>query len=212
MISAIIFDMDGVIVDSEPFWQQAEKTVFTALGVKVTDELSLQTQIMTTAAVTQFWYDRYPWNDVSHSEVEARVVDSVIESIQNHDCIMPGLKDSVTQLKKLGIKLGLATNSPYRVIPKVLEKAGLSQLFDAIVSAEQVKQGKPAPDVYLSALKQLAVDAADTWAIEDSNSGARSALAAGLQVIGFGPKPLKGVQHQIDGFHQLDVQTLHKRS
>lgn len=208
MVEAVIFDMDGVIVDSEPFWKRAEKEVFTALGVRVTDKLSKQTQRMTTREVAQFWFDRDPWQGVTLQQSEDRVVDRVISLITEHDCIMPGFQDMVRQLKSKGVKIGLATNSPYRIIPAVLAKAGLESSFDVTVSAEFEEYGKPYPDVYLTALKQLEVKAAQAMAIEDSNSGIKAARRAGLNVIGFNRRALKGALYQVEAYDQLDLNNL----
>ena len=208
MIKAVIFDMDGVIVDSEPFWQQAEEEVFTALGVKVTDKLRKQTQWMTTAEVAHFWYNQQPWQGVSLKQTEERVVDRVIELIQSHDCLMPGVQHTVKTLKAMGMKIGLATNSPYRIIPEVLRKAKLASSFDAICSAEFEVQGKPQPDVYLSALSKLEVTAAQARAIEDSNSGIKAARRAGMNVIGLNTRKLSGALYQVSSFHELNLGNL----
>ena len=208
MLEAVIFDMDGVIVDSEPFWQRAEKEVLTELGVQVTDKLCKQTQRMTTAEVAQFWFDRNPWSGVTLQESEERVVDRVISLINHHDCIMPGLQALVRHLKSKGIKVGLATNSPYRVIPAVLAKTGLESSFDATISAEYEEKGKPAPDVYLSALDRLRVNPENAMAIEDSNSGIKAARRAGLHVIGFNSRPLRGALYQVESYAQLDLDNL----
>ncbi len=208
MIKAVIFDMDGVIVDSEPFWQQAEKEVFTALGVKVTDKLSKQTQWMTTAEVAHFWYNQQPWQGVSLKQTEEQVVDRVIELIQSHDCLMPGVQQTVKRLKAMGIKIGLATNSPYRIIPEVLRKAKLASSFDALCSAEFEVQGKPQPDVYFSALSKLEVTAEQALAIEDSNSGIKAARRAGMNVVGLNTRKLSGALYQVSSFHELDLNNL----
>ncbi len=208
MIEAVIFDMDGVIVDSEPFWQQAEEEVFTALGVNVTDKLRKQTQWMTTAEVAHFWYHQQPWQGVTLKQTEERVVDRVIELIQTHDCLMPGVQQTVKSLKAMGMKIGLATNSPYRIIPEVLRKAKLASSFDAICSAEFEVQGKPQPDVYISALSKLEVTAEQALAIEDSKSGIKAARRAGMNVIGLNTRKLSGALYQVSSFHELNLANL----
>ena len=208
MLKAVIFDMDGVIVDSEPFWQQAEIEVFSDLGVEVTDKGRKQTKYMTTAEVAQFWFDQNPWQDVSLQESEQRVVDRVITYIQQEDCLMPGVLDVLEGLKSMQIKVGLATNSPFRIIPHVLAKAQLETHFDALASAEFEEYGKPQPFVYLSALAKLGVRASEAMAIEDSNSGIKAARRAGLHVVGFNSRKLKGALYQVSAFSQLDLDNL----
>lgn len=183
--SAVIFDMDGVLVDSEPLWKKSEYEVFTSLGVQVDDELAQLTQSMTTWEVTKFWYERNPWTHVSIQEAEQMVVARVIELVQKEDCGMAGVKELVTQLKQKNIKTGLATNSPAIIIPYVLKKLELEQGFDVVLSADSVKRGKPAPDIYLHAAQHLGVDAHDCLVIEDSHSGMQAAYAAGMAVAAF---------------------------
>jgi mannitol-1-/sugar-/sorbitol-6-/2-deoxyglucose-6-phosphatase len=183
--SAVIFDMDGVLVDSEPLWKKSEYEVFTSLGVQVDDELAQLTQSMTTREVTKFWYERNPWTHVSILEAEQMVVERVIELVQKEDCGMAGVKELVAQLKQKNIKTGLATNSPAAIIPHVLKKLELEQGFDVVLSADSVKRGKPAPDIYLYAAQHLGVDAHDCLVIEDSHSGMQAASTAGMAVAAF---------------------------
>ena len=96
---AIIFDMDGVLVDSESYWKQAEFEVFTSLGVVVSDELTNQTKAMTTLEVTRFWFERFPWDDLSLEVVEQLVVSRVIALIETEDCLIKGVKSFVEKLK-----------------------------------------------------------------------------------------------------------------
>ncbi len=185
-MKAVIFDMDGVLVDSEPFWSQAEQEVFTSLGVPLTEELCQQTSRMTTSEVAAFWYARAPWSDdVSMFRAERRVIDRVKSLIITSDCIISGVNNLIQDLKSSGLKLGLATNAPEEIIPVVLSKAGLEDSFDAICSSENEDRGKPAPDVYLSVLKQLNVTTSDALAIEDSDSGIKAARQAGMKVAAF---------------------------
>lgn len=211
-MKAVIFDMDGVIVDSEPLWQQAEREVFSDLGVKVTDELCQITQSMTTTEVARFWYKQSPWSDTPVSEAESQVVDRVIELIQKHDCVIPDITRVVGELTSRGFRLGLATNSPYRIIPEVLARADLASAFEVISSSEFEKAGKPEPDVYLSTLKKLAVPPQKCLAIEDSNSGIVAAKKAGIKAIAFcnnGRNPIReAVSLQIQAFAHVDYTAL----
>ncbi len=197
-MKAVIFDMDGVIVDSEPLWQKAEREVFSSLGVEVSDELCQITKSMTTSEVAKFWFSRFPWKGVTLTGAEEMVVDRVITLITTHQCIIPGIQDLVENLKLAGFKLGLATNSPYKIIPEVLKKANLSTTFDVISSAEFEQQGKPAPDVYLSTLKKLNIKAANSIAIEDSNSGIIAAKKAGMKVFAFTNRHQNQILEQVD--------------
>ncbi len=112
-------------------------------------------------------------------------VSRVIELIRIEDCGIDGIKKTVQKLKSLGFKIGLATNAPFRVVPKVLAKLELTHLFDNTTSAEFEEQGKPSPDVYLTASKKLRELGQNCIAMEDSSSGIKAAKREGMTVIGF---------------------------
>src|ERR1044072_1742139 len=113
---AVIFDMDGVLIDSEKFWAQAEKEVFGSLGVKVTEEYCAETKSMTTSEVTQFWYAKFPWKEKELQDVEQMVVSRVMELIEREECHIEGIKNFIEALKAKNYKIGLATNSPEKII------------------------------------------------------------------------------------------------
>lgn len=182
---AVIFDMDGVIIDSEHLWKQAEFDVFSSLGVVVSEEFTPITQAMTTAEVAVFWFEKYPWKNVSLKEVEERVISRVIELIEGNNCAILGIKGFIERLKAQGLKIGVATNSPYRIIPFALQKVGVYELIDVISSAEFEEKGKPDPAVYLSASQKLAIAPHECIVVEDSHSGMIAAKSAGMTVVAF---------------------------
>ncbi len=184
-LKAVIFDMDGVLIDSEKFWTQAELDVFSSYGVQVTEDLAAQTKYMTTQEVTEFWYERFPWENLNVSDLENKVVSKVIELIQAKDCTMSGVQEFIRHLKNKEYKIGLATNAPLRVAHIVLEKLQVRDLFDTIHSSEFEAQGKPHPAVYLTSAKNLGVSPEHCIAIEDSHSGLKAAKEAGMQTIVF---------------------------
>ncbi|WP_244212184.1 hexitol phosphatase HxpB [Flavobacterium psychrophilum] len=185
MQKAVIFDMDGVIIDSENLWEKAEKEVFTALGVNVTYELSELTKSMTTIEATKFWFDKFPWQEKSIDIVEQMVISRVVELIDKEDCKIKGVKEFIERLKAKNYKIGLATNSPNKIIPKVLQKLDIQHLFDTVSSAEFEENGKPSPSIYLTTAVKLNVTANNCIAIEDSYSGMLAAKSAGMTVIAF---------------------------
>lgn len=182
---AIIFDMDGVLIDSESLWEQAEKEVFTSLGVKVSDANCALTKSMTTSEVTRFWYERYPWGNSDLYSVEQMVVMRVISLIQTQDCQIVGVKKFIEDLKSNSYKIGLATNSPEKIIPVVLHKLDIVHLFDSVSSAEHEIKGKPDPAIYINAAEKLAVKPENCTVIEDSYSGMLAARNAGMKVVAF---------------------------
>lgn len=182
-IEAIIFDMDGVLIDSEEIWKRAENEVFSSVGVKLSDELCSITQSMTTREVTNFWFSKYPWKHKSLDEVENGVVKRVAHLIKKEGQAIYGIEELIRNLKSRGYKIGLATNSPSVLIPVVLEKLAVDKYFDAISSAEHESEGKPNPFVYLTIAKKLNVSPENCVAIEDSSSGLLAAKNAGMTTV-----------------------------
>lgn len=180
-IEAVIFDMDGVIIDSEALWKRAEYEVFSSVGVQLSDELCKLTESMTTSEVTKFWFGKYPWAHKSLAEVENEVIGRVARLIEKEGAAIHGIEPFIKKLKNDGYKIGLATNSPSLLIPVVLEKLKLGNYFDAVASAEHEPEGKPNPSVYLSAAKKLNVIPGACMAIEDSYSGLLAAKNAGMK-------------------------------
>lgn len=183
MIQAVIFDMDGTLIDSEPMWKEAEKQVFSSVGVNVEEELAQQTATMTTTEVTQFWYQQSPWMGKSLKQVENDVVDCVEALIGEKGTEMEGVKDTLDFFHAKQFRIGLATNSPVRLISVVLDRLGISDYFDAISSSEHEEKGKPDPAVYLSTAKKLQVDPTKCIAFEDSLSGVIAAREANIKTV-----------------------------
>lgn len=183
MIEAVIFDMDGLLIDSEPFWKIAEKEVFGSLGIEVTEELSIETSRMTTREVTEYWYNHKPWKEKSLEEVEQTVIRRVGILIDNSGVMMPGVVDLLEYFKQLGYKIGLATNSPYCLVPKVLRKLHIEHYFETTISSDFVDKGKPSPDIYIKTAFELNTMPSKCIVFEDSTSGIRAALAAGMSVV-----------------------------
>ncbi|WP_303317184.1 hexitol phosphatase HxpB [Flavivirga abyssicola] len=187
-IKAVIFDMDGVLIDSEPFWEIAEKKVFGSLGVSLTPELCNQTKFMTTNEVTKFWYRHYQWEGKSFQDVQNEVIECVKLLIKKEGKEIKGIKGLLKFIKTKGFKIGLATNAPYELIPIVLEKLNISDYFDFFTSAEFEKMGKPNPAVYLSVAKNLKINPKNCVVFEDSYSGLLSAKSAGMKTVAYRPK------------------------
>ncbi|QGY45702.1 hexitol phosphatase HxpB [Maribellus comscasis] len=200
-IEAFIFDMDGVIIDSEEIWKRAEKEVFSSIGVKLSEELCSVTQSMTTTEVTNFWYSKYPWKHKTLDEVENGVVERVAHFIKNEGQAISGIEKFIKVLNSRGYKIGLATNSPSVLIPVVLEKLALTEYFDATSSAEHELEGKPHPFVYLTTAEKLNVKPENCVAIEDSFSGLLAAKKAGMKTIAIFDSPNSKVENKIADYY-----------
>lgn len=186
MIEAIVFDLDGVLVDSEPVWEQARRGLVAGRGGHWAPDAQQKLMGMST----QEWA-RYLSEDLSvglpPDEVAAEVIDRMAASYREHLPLLPGAVGAVRRFAARW-PLGLASSSPPALIDTVLEYAGLRPYFQVTMSTEQVPQGKPAPDIYLAVTARLGVAPASCAAVEDSSNGLRSAAAAGLLVIAV-PRP-----------------------
>jgi HAD superfamily hydrolase (TIGR01509 family) len=188
MIKAVIFDMDGVIIDSEPFWREAEMHVFNGIGVKMTEEMCVQMKGTKIDEVVKHWYSIYQWEGPSVKEVESLVVEKFISLVNEKGQPMPGLMGLLEYLQSSGYKIGLATSSPFKIMNATLDKLNIQAHFDIKHSAEGEKKGKPAPDVYLKTAQLLGVKPEDCLAIEDSYAGIRAAKSAGMYTVAL-PEP-----------------------
>lgn len=175
--------MDGVLIDSEGFWQQAEKEIFTVLGCTWNDELAQQTTGSTIVAVVELWYKLYPWENQSITDVAQAIVNRVDELIRLEGKIKEGVLETLTFLQNNNIKIGLATNSSHDLIQTVLHSLSIASFFQTTVSADDVANGKPAPDVYLKACYNLKSKPSECLVIEDSFTGATAGKQANMTVF-----------------------------
>jgi sugar-phosphatase len=182
---AVIFDMDGLLIDSEPLWQRSEMEVFAALGVRLSREDCLQTIGMRCDAVVQHWLRLAPWDTGAHpvETVEQRIVEAVIGRIVVEGEPLPGVYQALDWAERLPARTALASSSPLRIIQATLATLDLADRFEAVRSAEDEAEGKPHPAVYLAAARELGVAPRDCLALEDSIAGLRSALAAGMRCV-----------------------------
>lgn len=182
-MKAVIFDMDGVIIDSCNLWKKAEYEVFSSVGVKLSDEQCKITETMTTTEVTRFWFNRNPWQGKSLAEVEKAVIKRVACLVEEEGEAIDGIRELIKELKLKGYKIGLATNSRSALIPVVLEKLKIKHYFDAVSSAEHEPEGKPDPSVYRSVIKKLGMKPGNCVAVEDSLPGLLAAKKAGMKTV-----------------------------
>jgi mannitol-1-/sugar-/sorbitol-6-/2-deoxyglucose-6-phosphatase len=183
MHQAVIFDMDGVIIDSEPLWQAAEKTVFQTVGLHLTTAMCYQTMGLRTDQVIRYWYDRHPWTGKSCDQVEQELLIEVGGLMRSQGEAMPGLYEILTAISGSGLRCAIASSSHRSLIEAVVDQLALGEFFESIYSGYEVPHGKPDPAVYLAAAAGLGIEPGNCVAIEDSFAGVQSAKAAGMKVI-----------------------------
>ena len=181
MIEAVVFDLDGVIVDSEHVWDEARQRLAEERGGRWHDRASRDMMGMSSREWSRYMHDVIGLAE-SPEEINAEVVRRLVALYREELPLLDGAVEAVEALAGRW-PLGLASSSNRELIDLVLRVSGLERWFAATVSSEEVPRGKPAPDVYLEAARRLGVAAERCAAVEDSENGIRSAKAAGMRVI-----------------------------
>jgi HAD superfamily hydrolase (TIGR01509 family) len=181
---AVVFDNDGLLLDTESVWTRAEEDLFERRGIEFTPEHKLElvgTSADIAGGLLERWLDEPGTKDALMEELNALVVAELEHGVE----AMVGARDLLERLKAQGTPIGLVSNSPMPFVARSLEIVDFGAIFDVIVSAHEVAAPKPAPDPYLEACKQLGVEPGpNVIALEDSPTGVAAARAAGLTVIG----------------------------
>ena len=180
---AVIFDMDGVLIDSEPLWKIAMEEVFLSLGSKLTKKDFEKTVGLRIDEVIHFWNVQENWNCKDEKSIEIKIIDALETLINQHGAPLPGVLEVLAVLRENNLKIGLATSSSFRLIQCVLSKLDIAHYFDVVHSAEFETHGKPHPAVYISTAKKLKVKERKCLVIEDSWNGVLSGLSAKMNVV-----------------------------
>lgn len=176
----VIFDLDGTLIESEQVWEAVRKSYALSHGGRWHPDAQSAMIGLRTTEWSQYMHDALLVK-LPPEQIATDVVEQVANELKNAP-VIPGAQSALERLSK-EFCLGLATSAALPVAQSVLASTGWSKLFEAVVSADQVPRGKPAPDVYLRALELLQADAGKTAAVEDSAAGIRSAHAARLAVV-----------------------------
>lgn len=179
---AVVFDMDGVLIDSEEIWHQVRRDFVASFGGAWT----AQHQRDCMGANSAQW-SRYIRHAFAAPMTEREIFDGVVAMLRDRyeaDLpVIPGARDAVLSLAEVGLSLAVASSSPLILIEFLVERLGLADCFQALVSSDAVERGKPAPDVYMHACGQLGTQPGHAAAVEDSGNGILAAAEAGLYVI-----------------------------
>lgn len=175
--------MDGLLIDSEPLWEEAELEVFRSVGVPLTREMTDLTLGVRYDEVVQHWFARYPWEGESPESVAERLLARVTELIEQKGEPRPGVRHAFETVAAAGLKIAIASSSPDQLIQAVVHKLGIKDHLEVIHSAENEPFGKPHPAVYITAAQRLGVEPRDCLTFEDSPAGVLSAKAAKMHCI-----------------------------
>jgi HAD superfamily hydrolase (TIGR01509 family) len=181
VIDAVIFDLDGVLIDSEELWDETREQLAQERGGRWHEQAQRDMMGMSAPEWSRYMHDVVGLSEPPE-EINAEVVRRMSARYRRDLPLLPGAQEAVLRLAERW-PLGLASSSNRPIIELVLELAGLADSFQVTVSSEEVARGKPAPDVYLEAARRLGVAPGRYAAIEDSRNGIRSARAAGMRVI-----------------------------
>jgi HAD superfamily hydrolase (TIGR01509 family) len=181
--SAVIFDMDGLLIDSEPLWQQAGAEMLQAFGVTLTDEEYNLTTGLRTPEWVDYWFTHFTIDKQEAKKAAKLVEETALHKIKQHGVAMPGVQYIMEFFKSNGFQIGLASSSPMRLIEAVVEKLNIQPYLNAITSAEHLPYGKPHPQVFLNCAELLHVPPTVCICFEDSFNGMIAAKAARMKCV-----------------------------
>ena len=182
-LDTVIFDMDGLLIDSEPLWQEAGKEVLSKYGCSLTSEQYESSTGLRTKEWLEHWFRHFELEMSTIAKAETRIIDLVLEKIKTKGQPLPGAQYIVDYFRKKGFKVGLATSSPLLLAHQVVQQLQIAGQIDVITSAEHLAFGKPHPQVYLECAQSLQAQPFRTICFEDSVNGMVAAKAARMKCV-----------------------------
>lgn len=182
-LKAVIFDMDGLLIDSEPLWQEAGSETLAEFGKELTLEQYHTSTGLRTEEWIQYWFHYFELPRQHATTAIDTIITKAISKIDEKGIAFPGVDHIIHFMKAHSLKIGLATSSPLSLVHVVLNKLDLQNSFDAITSAEKLPFGKPHPEVYLNCAKELGAAGMECIAFEDSFNGMIAAKAARMKCV-----------------------------
>ncbi len=183
MIEAVIFDMDGLLIDSEPHWHKAQQTVFPTVGIDLTIADCQETTGIRIDNVVSLRYQQKPWTGKTLKEVEDAIVDELVRLMQESLVPKEGISEILDFFAERNIPTALASSSSFRIINAALSCIGIKDRFVEIHSADIEKYAKPHPAVYINTAERLGLHPQNCLAFEDSLPGVIAAKAAQMKVV-----------------------------
>ncbi len=181
MTEAVVFDLDGVLLQSEEVWDAVRERYVREAGGRYDEEVQRAMMGMSAPEWSRYLHDEAGVRE-DPEDINRDVVERMLEAYRRELPLLPGAVEAVRRTAE-SFPLGLASSSNREVFEAVLDLAGIADCFSATVSSEEVPRGKPAPDVYLEAARRLGIEPERCAAVEDSHAGIRSANSAGMRVV-----------------------------
>jgi mannitol-1-/sugar-/sorbitol-6-/2-deoxyglucose-6-phosphatase len=182
-IKAVIFDMDGVIIDSEPLWRKAMILSFTEIGIPFTDEQCRITTGLRFKEVAEFWFTKHGINTISIDQFDKLVINRLCNLIAKEGQPMKGVLEALSFFKEKQMKIGIGTSSNEKLMNTVVDVLNIRHFFNELCSAEHIQYGKPHPQVYLTCAEKLGVNPLHCLVIEDSVNGIIAGKSAQMKVL-----------------------------
>ena len=183
MITTVIFDMDGLLLDTEPLWGVSMLRVAEKHGIPITAERFKETTGLRIYEVTDHWAIHYPWEGNTPKQIADEILDDIIASSKKAATVLKGVEKSLQLLRANNYKIGLASSSPKHMIDELVNHFDLTKYFDVITSADVVEMGKPHPGVFLHCAAELGSKIVDCLVLEDSVNGMIAGKAARMKVV-----------------------------
>ena len=183
MIQSVIFDMDGLLVDSEPFWQQSEVLIFSKYGINIPAKDCTTTQGMRVDEVVRYWSSKFPNHISDIQQVADEILEEVKRLVAKYGKPMDGVIQALELFTNKGMKTAIASSSALSLIDVVIDKLQIRKYFNIIMSAENLQHGKPHPEIFLETAERLQTNPRSCLVLEDSIAGVIAAKAAQMKVI-----------------------------
>jgi HAD superfamily hydrolase (TIGR01509 family) len=179
----VIFDMDGLLLDTEPLWGECMLRVAIKNNINITPAQFKETTGLRIYEVTDQWAIYYPWTGNSATAVANDILDEIIAASKLHATVLPGVEQTLQLLRSHQYKIGLASSSPQRMIDALIQHFDIAHYFDVVTSADVVDLGKPHPAVFLHCAKSLKSHPSNCLVLEDSVNGMIAGKAARMKVV-----------------------------
>ena len=183
MIKAVIFDMDGLLIDSMPLWKEAIKRAVLGAGSTFSEEMWDASKGGRVDEIIEYWHDVSPWKGRSIASVQKDAVANALDQIAEKGKPMDGVDYILDYVKKKKVSTALASSSPQKIMDAIVEKLEIGDFFDLVYSAEHVEHGKPHPGVYIKAAEKLMIPSYSCLVFEDSIVGLIAAKAARMKCV-----------------------------